>query len=421
MRKPNVIVIGGSFAGLTAAFEIKRLLKHKVDVTVIARQDQFVFIPSFIWIVPGWRRPEQLTFDLKSALESKNIQFINATLLEIKPEQNTVVTANAGNFKYDYLVISTGPHFDWDEVPGMGPDKQGFTQSICSLPHAIEARKAWKEFIKDPGPVVLGSTQYASCFGAEYEIAFNIDRALRESKIRDKVPVTFITAEPFLGHFGIGGMGKGQKMVEWFFKKLKIDWITNAAIKDVKPNEINLVDGRIIPFKFAIIIPPFKGVQAIRNSQGIGDERGFVTVNSRYQHLIYKNVYAAGVAVAVKPPPGPPPPVPCGVPKTGYMSEVMAKVAAHNIVADIESRDNNREPASFSSDHHHHHEELPFPQIHGLCIMDAGKQGVIMISDRIFAPRKYQILIPGPWSHWAKILFEKYYLWKMKHGVTYLP
>ena len=113
--KPNIIVIGGSFAGLTAAFELKRLLKNKVDVTVIARQDQFVFIPSFIWIVPGWRRPDQLTFDLKPALESKNIRFINAALLEIKPEQNSIVT-NAGNFKYDYLVIATGPHFDW-KVP----------------------------------------------------------------------------------------------------------------------------------------------------------------------------------------------------------------------------------------------------------------------------------------------------------------
>lgn len=419
--KPNVIVVGGSFAGLTEAFEIKRLLKDKADVTVIARQDQFVFIPSFIWIVPGWRRPEQLTFDLKPALESKDIRFVNAALLEIKPEQNTIVTTNAGDFKYDYLVIATGPHFDWDEVPGMGPDKEGYTQSICSLPHAIEAKKAWKELIKDPGPVVLGSTQYASCFGAEYEIAFNIDRALREAKIRDKVPVTFITAEPFLGHFGIGGMGKGQQMVEWFFKKLKIDWITNAAIKNVTPNEINLVDGRKIPYKFAIIIPPFKGVQAIRNSHRIGDERGFVTVNSRYRHLIYKNIYAAGVAVAVKPPPGPPTPVPCGVPKTGYMSEVMAKVAAHNIVADIEDRDNNNHESVASSHLDHHHEELPFPKIHGLCIMDAGKQGVIMVSDHIFAPRKFQILIPGPWSHWAKILFENYYLWKMKHGVTYLP
>ena len=190
--KSNIIVIGGSFAGLTAAFELKRLLKDKVDVTVIARQDQH---------------------------------------------------------------------------------------------------------------------------------SFNIDRALRQAKIRDKVPVTFITAEPFLGHFGIGGMGKGQQMVEWFFKKLKIDWITNAAIKNVIPNEINLTDGRKIPYKFAIIIPPFKGIQAIRNSPGIGDERGFVTVNSRYQHLIYKNIYSAGVAVAVKPPPGSPTAFLVEDPKTGYMSQ----------------------------------------------------------------------------------------------------
>ncbi|MGA9841377.1 MAG: hypothetical protein WBP64_01860 [Nitrososphaeraceae archaeon] len=65
-------------------------MKHKVDVTAIARQDQFVFIPSFIWIVPCWRKPDQLTFDLKPALESKNIRFINAALLEIKPEQSAI-------------------------------------------------------------------------------------------------------------------------------------------------------------------------------------------------------------------------------------------------------------------------------------------------------------------------------------------
>lgn len=52
--------------------------------------------------------------------------------------------------------------------------------------------------------MVLGATQYASCFGAEYEMVFNIDRALRQAKVRDRAPITFITAEPFLGHFGIG-------------------------------------------------------------------------------------------------------------------------------------------------------------------------------------------------------------------------
>jgi sulfide:quinone oxidoreductase len=398
-----VLVIGASFAGLTAAFEIKRKLKDKVVVKAIARQEQFVFIPSLIWLVPGWRSSEQITFDLRAPLESRGIEFIFARVDKIFPKGNKISTT-LGEYSYDYLVIATGPHFDWNEVIGMGPDG-GYTESICSLPHAIEARKTWKEFLNDPGPVVLGSTQYASCFDAEYEIAFNIDRALRESKIRDKAPVTFITAEPFLGHFGIGGMGKGQKMVEWFFKKLNIDWVTSAWIERVTQHEIYLKDGKIIPFKYAIIIPPFKGVQAVRDSPGLGDERGFIPVNSNYQHQTYNNIYAAGVAVAVKPPG--PTPVPCGVPKTGYMSEVMAKVAAHNIIYNIIGEKRR--------------EELPFRNIHGLCIMDAGKQGVVMVSDHIFAPRKYQILIPGPWSHWAKIIFEKYFMWKLKKGLTYLP
>ncbi len=400
--KPKLLVLGGSFAGLTAAFELKRALKDRAEVTVIARQEQFVFIPSLIWVVPGWRRPEQITFDLKSALEPKGILFVHARADKIEPSQNRIIT-DKGEFSYDHLVIATGPQFDWEAVPGMGPNG-GYTQSICSLPHALEAGKAWRDFLKQPGPVVLGATQYASCFGAEYEMVFNVDRALREAKVRDRAPITFITAEPFLGHFGIGGMGKGQQMLELFFKLLKVDPIVNVALARVTPGEIHLQDGRTVPFKYAIVIPPFKGVAAIRNSPGLGDERGFVPVNARYQHANYGNIYAAGVAVAVSPPA--PTPVPCGVPKTGYMSEVMARIAAYNIAAEITGK-----PPK----------ELPFPDINALCIMDAGRQGVIMISNRLFPPRKYEIIIPGPWSHWAKVLFEKYYLWKMRTGRVYLP
>ena len=144
--KPKIIVLGGSFAGLSAAFDLKRTLKDKADVTVIARQEQFVFIPSLIWVVPGWRKPEQITFDLKSALEPKGIRFILARADKIEPDQNRVIT-DRGEFSYDYLVIATGPQFDWEAVAGMGPHG-GYTQSICSLPHALDAGKAWREFLK---------------------------------------------------------------------------------------------------------------------------------------------------------------------------------------------------------------------------------------------------------------------------------
>ncbi len=398
----KIVVLGGSFAGLTAAYDLKHALKDRAEVTVVARQEYFVFIPSLIWVVPGWRKPRQICFGLQPALAMHGIRFVHARADRVDPDRRRVLT-DVGELPYDYLVIATGPQFDWEAVPGLGPHG-GYTQSICSLPHALEAAKAWREFLKDPGPVVLGATQLASCFGAEYEMVFNIDRALREAGVRDRAPITFITAEPFLGHFGIGGMKGGERMLQWFYKYRDISPIVSVAMEQVTPGEVHLADGRMVPFKYAIIIPPFKGVEAIRNSPGLGDARGFVPTNARYQHPDFERVYAAGVAVAVKPPAETP--VPCGVPKTGYMSEVMAKVAAHNIVADI----TGGEP-----------KELPFGKIPALCIMDAGTQGVVMLSDCVFAPRRFEVMVPGPWSHWAKLAFEKYYLWKMWTGRSYLP
>ncbi|MFN3477307.1 MAG: NAD(P)/FAD-dependent oxidoreductase, partial [Candidatus Methylomirabilales bacterium] len=329
--RPRIVVVGGSFAGLTAVLELKRLLKEQAEITLLSKQNRFVFIPSLIWVPFGWREPGDISFDLRPTLERRGISFIHAAVERIEPEHSQVILQDR-EIPYDYLVIATGPSLEFEAVPGLGPHG-GYTQSVCTLDHALEARKAWVEFLKDPGPVIVGATQGASCFGAAYEFVFNLEYALRKAKVRDKAPVTFVTAEPFLAHFGIGGMGKGREMTEWFFRRLKIDGITNAVVEKVTPGMVHLANGRTLPFKYAMIIPPFQGVEAIRNSPGIGDARGFVPVTDTYRHPTYPNIYAAGVAVAVRSPQ--PTPVPTGVPKTGYVSEVMAKVAAQNIAAAI--------------------------------------------------------------------------------------
>jgi sulfide:quinone oxidoreductase len=398
----RIVVVGGSFAGLTAAYDLKRDLGDAAEVTVIARDERFVFIPSLIWVIAGWRKPGQISFDLAPSLERKGIRFMLATVERFDPAANKVLT-DRGEVEYDHLVIATGPKFDFEAVPGLGPSA-GTTLSICSMSHSIDAAKAFLDFTQDPGPVVLGATQGASCFGAEYEMVFNIDRALRQAKIRKQSPVTFLTAEPYLGHFGIGGMGHGEPMVKAFFKMRRIDSRVNVAFDRVEPGVIHLTDGEEIPYKYAIVIPPFKGVDAVTNTPGLGNERGFIPTDDGYRHVDFENVYAAGVAVAVAPPE--PTPIPTGVPKTGWMSEVMARVAAHNIVADIKGGERK---------------ELPFGEISALCIMDAGTQGVILVGDHVFRPRKREWLIPGPWSHWAKLAFEKYYMGKMRYGASRLP
>ncbi len=400
--KTRILVIGGSFSGLTAAFDLKHALKGNADVTVIDQRDHFVFIPSLVWVIPGWCETERITFDLRKALERRNINFVQARAEQIKPEWNQVCTT-VGNFSYDYLVVATGADPDWDAVPGLGPHT-GYTQSVCTLPHALEGQKAWEELLEDPGPVVMGATQGASCFGAEYEVAFNLELALRQAGVRDRAPVVFLTAEPFVGHLGFGGFGNGKNMVEATFKRQNIEYVTNAVVEQVTPNMVHLADGRVIPFKYAMFIPPFKGTDAFKQSPGLANARGFIPVNNHYQHCSYPNIYAAGVVVEAHAPEATP--VPCGVPKTGLMCEMMAATAAHNIIAEL----TGKQP-----------KELPFTDLKTMCVMDTGDQAFMVASDRVFSPRKIEIFNLAPWWHWFKLGFERYHMWKMRTGRVYLP
>ncbi len=398
MTRKRVITVGSSFAGLTAALELRKRLDARHEIVVIADRDQFVFIPSLIWVPFGKRTGADITFPLGPLYRKKGVHFVRSAATRFDLERHVVDTADGRRRSYDYLLVATGPKPDYEMLPGLGPDR-GYTRSICTLEHAEAAADAWKQFLADPGPVVIGATQGAACFGAAYEFLLNVRHQLAKNELEKRCPVTYVTAEPFLGHFGIGGFGAAQAMTEAFFKRLGITAVTNATIARVEPDAVHLGDGRALPFRFAMLIPRFLGVDAVRNSPGLGNAAGFIEVDDAYRLPGHPNVYAAGVAVAVSPPEATP--VPTGVPKTGYLSEEMARVAAHNIAAAIEGGPEIR---------------LPFGAIDAKCILDAGGTGIIMSSDRILAPRKHQWLIPGPEAHWAKVAFEKYFLATRRRG-----
>ncbi|MEM4408187.1 MAG: FAD/NAD(P)-binding oxidoreductase [Candidatus Caldarchaeum sp.] len=399
MSRQRVVVVGSNFAGYTGAMELQKRLGGRHEILVLSRLDYFLFTPSLIWLPFSKRRGKDITFPLPPVYAKKGIHFKCEEATRFDLEGRTVETSG-GRVEYDYLLIATGPKPDYSMVPGLGPDG-GFTQSICNLEHAEAAKEAWKELLRKPGPIVIGATQGASCFGAAYEFLLNVRHQLSILGLSDKCPLTFLTAEPYLGHFGIGGFGKARQMIEAFFHRHGITAITNATVERVLENEIILGDGRRLPFSFAMLIPRFLGVDAVRNSPGLANPAGFIEVDDAYRLPSHKEVYAAGVAVAVKPPEETP--VPIGVPKTGYNSEEMARVAAHNIVASIEG---GREI------------KLPFSAIDAKCILDAGSTGFIMISDHMLAPRKHEWLIPGPEAHWAKVAFEKYFLATRKRGLV---
>jgi len=393
----RIVIIGGSFGGLVSAFELKRLLGNKAEITVVCNQENFVFIPSLPWLSMGWRRPQDITLSLERILKPKEIRFIHEEAKGIDPDSSKVMTVSR-EIPYDYLVIATGPALVFSAVPGLGP-VEGYTECIFELDLAIRAREAWLRFLENPGPVVVGAVQGVSCFGPAYEYAFEVDTELRRRGIRHKVPITFVTSEPYIGHFGIGGLRMSRRMMEDEFADREIKVITNQAVEEFTPDEVRLKDGTRLPFKLAMFAPPMSGVKAV---ESVGNPKRFIPVDSNYRHKSYKNIFSVGVAVAMAP--TDPTPIPTGVPKTGYMTEKMAKDAAKAITSEILGK--------------------PAPQIEpagAICILDMGDTAALMEAIPILPPRRKAEIKEGKRYRWAKQIFERYYLWKISKGMTNLP
>jgi len=399
MSNKKVLVLGANFAGLTAALSVKHELGDDVDVTVISKSDRFQFNPSFIWIPFGRRKAKDVAFLVAETFASHAVEFVHGEATRIYPKAQRVESSR-GAHGYDYLVIATGYLNDFDVIPGLGPG--GNAYSITYLDGAVDAAQGWARFVNDPGPVVVGATQGAACFGAAYEFVFNVAYHLKKQKL--KVPVAYVSAEPFPGHFGIGGLPGGEKLLGMFFKHQGIETIFDVAMEEVAPGELRLADGRKLPFKYAMVVPPFLGADIV-GASGLGNPKGFIEVRDTYQTLQYPNVYAVGIAAAVNAPWTTANAV--GVPKTGFPAETMAHVAAENIASQIRGEEPTKEER--------------FGDIPAVCIMDAGNNGVVILADHMLPPRKHGVMIPGPQSHAAKVAFEKYFLWKARHGYVKLP
>ncbi len=396
----KVLILGGNFAGLNAALHVKHALEDDVDVTVLSASDRFLFNPSLIWLPFGKRTPEDITFPVAPTFEEHGVHFVNAAATSIDPD-NQVVTAGGRDYTYDYLIIATGYQNKMDVIPGL---TDGNAVTITTLEDAIKAGEAWERFLKDPGDIVIGATQSAGCFGAAYEFLFNTAYQLKRNGLKDKVSLTYVTSEPFLGHFGIGGLPHGEQLLGMFLKKEGIDAKVSVGMESVDTDAVNLSDGTSLPFKYSMIVPPFVGQDVVKESV-LSDDKGYVKVRDTWQTEKYDNVYAAGIAAAVAVPWQTP--TPTGLPKTGFPTEVMARVAAENVVHQIKGE----APA----------EHKEFADMKAICVMDAGNNGVMILADKMLPPRKHGVLVPGPQNHAFKIAFEKYFMWKMKNGHVKLP
>ena len=403
----HIVILGAGTGGMPAAYEMKEALGAAHEVTVINANEDFQFVPSNPWVGVGWRERKDITFPIRPYLEKKKINFIAGMAEKIDAENNRIELQGGQVVEYDYLVIATGPRLAFEEVEGAGPDG-GYTTSVCTVDHALKSNEAYKKLLDNPGPVIIGAMPFASCFGPAYEYTFIVDADLRKRKMRDKVPMIYVTSEPYIGHLGLGGVGDSRGMLESELRQHHIQWITNAKVTRVEDgkmfvDELN-ADGEVakqheLEFNYSMMLPAFKGVDAVANVEGLCNPRGFVLVDEHHRNPKYTNIYSAGVCIAI--PPVEATPVPTGTPKTGYMIESMVTSIVHNIRDELAGKPPT-ETATWNA----------------LCLADMGDTGAAFVALPQIPPRNVAWMKKGKWVHMAKIAFEKYFIRKMKKGTS---
>jgi len=403
----RIVVMGAGIGGITQAYELRKALGSDHEVAVVNDTDRFEFTPSNPWVAVGWRDESKITVLLPELMKKHGIEFDGQGVRRLHPAENRLELNDGTTMQYDYLVIATGPRLAFEEVPGLGPH-DGFTQSVCKTGHAATSFVDFEALAANPGPVIVGAAAGASCFGPAYEYLFILDTELKKRKIRDRVPMHFVTPEPYVGHLGLDGVGDTKSLMESEFRDRHIHWTTNAKITSVDEGMMHFTefddDGKEkkqhdLPFHHSMILPAFKGVDAVIDIEGLTNPRGFILIDEYQRNPTFKNVYAVGVCVAI--PPVAQTPVATGAPKTGYMIESMVTATTHNIVNELEGRQPDQR-ATWNA----------------VCLADFGDTGVAFVALPQIPPRNTNWASRGKWVHVAKVAYEKYFLHKVRAGKT---
>lgn len=388
----RVVILGAGVSGHTAALHLRRRLPREHEVVVVSPNAAWNWIPSNIWVGVGKMTPKQVTFPLAPIYRRNKIDFRQAAATTLFPEGTAEDPRPAveirytdprragepGRITYDYLINATGPKLNFAATPGLGPGNNSV--SVCTAEHAADAANEFEATVRKleagtPQTLVIGVGHgMCTCEGAAFEYTFNVEHELRTRGVRDLADVVYLTNEYELGDFGVGGMAFQQRgfttssrtWTESLFRERGVLAITQAHVQKVEPGVIRYeqLDGtehHALPFDFAMLLPPFRGVD-LKAFNKAGDDitgelfapNGFLKVDAdyspkapeewraedwprTYQSPRFPSIFGVGIAFAPPHPISRPRKSPRGTvispapPRTGMPSGIMGRTAAETI------------------------------------------------------------------------------------------
>ena len=380
MRGKTILILGGGVGGIVTANALRESLASEHRIVVVDKRAEYIFTPSLLWVMTGWRQPDQITKDLRHMLQF-GIEVVQAEVEEIDPER-AIVRANGDDLAYDYLVVTLGA----DLAPEVMP---GYVETAYNFFDLEGTTKLWSALQRFEGGrvAVLVSAMPFKCPAAPYEAAMLIEDVLRRRGIRDRCQVRVFTPEP--QPMLVAGPDMGVSVVGMLATK-NIGFHPNLSLDHIDAVRQTLVfkNGRQESFDLLAAVPPHRPPTVVKESS-LANEAGWVTVDKHTLQTHFENIYAIGDVTAIILNNGLP------LPKAGTFAHAEAEAVAARIIAEIGG-------------------SVPQAEFDGVgyCWIEAGSGSAGFASGQFYAEPNPVVGQPrsGRLWHWGKVMFESYWM-----------
>lgn len=379
MPGKTVLVLGGGTGGLVAANRLARK-KDGHKIVLVERDAVYRFAPSFLWVMSGARRPEQVSVDLRR-LTRRGVELVQAEVQAIDAGAGSVETST-GSIPYDRLVVALGAELAPNALAGFAEA----AHNVYALEGAVSAGRALEGFEGGRVVVLVSSLPY-KCPAAPHETALLAEALLRRRGVRSRVSVDVYTPEPFPMPTAGPVLGAALRGI---LEQRGIDFHPEQSVERIEPetHELVLAGGERVRYDLLLGIPPHRAPAPVRES-GLAAESGFVPVDRATLATKAEGVFAIGDVTTI--------PLADGkfLPKAGVFAHNQAEVVARRIADELAGRTPSD---AFEGK--------------GACFVEMGDGVAAYATGDFYAEEGPQVRLRRPGRRWhlAKVAFEKYWL-----------